>query len=525
MNRQITNNTRLSRDGVLIVVFVFSLAYVVIRAMTLSFTHDESWTFLNLVKTPFIDKLLYTHHVPNNHYLNTILVSIGSRLWGDSEFALRLPNVVSFFIFGLSMVSISRKLSSSFLCITLFALTTGNLYVLEQYSLARGYGLGLAFMTLSLAFLFSAFDGERHIRVIQFSSLTAASLAVLSNLVFIPYFLTILMILLIANAFEVRNIEGNLQEKLSKSFNSSVSLLLLTTSLLAFILVPVVNQYRDGLFYFGSDDFLRGTITSLLHASYANLAAQTAESISYVLVFAHLGVRGLAFLLATTGRILFPKPKAAIPFIAAAILYSVWLFSFIQHYALQSQFPLRRTATFYVPLYLISLFLMLDALYRHRYLKYAVTAMAILLLASHMLLSVNRVNLSYTYGWKYDADTERLLSSLENATDADQGATTLCVYWLFKPSTSYYSYRQEQSVQVVSFFTYEQITPEMVKECDVFLSMVRTQEKVGYPSERGHSREDCEIEDFVDMTQYHGTVARTSGMCIHTRDLDLPDID
>lgn len=76
----------------LIVLILF--IYVILRAINISFSHDESLTFTIFEGNR---KWLKT---ANNHWLNTILAYISSRIFGYSELSLRLPNIISFPIFS-----------------------------------------------------------------------------------------------------------------------------------------------------------------------------------------------------------------------------------------------------------------------------------------------------------------------------------------------------------------------------------------------------------------------------------------
>ena len=81
-------------------VLIFVLLFI--KAKTMSMTHDESSSFFYLNdKNVFFD-LFDKNAWPNanNHWLNTILFQISSRLFGPSELAIRLPHVLSFILYA-----------------------------------------------------------------------------------------------------------------------------------------------------------------------------------------------------------------------------------------------------------------------------------------------------------------------------------------------------------------------------------------------------------------------------------------
>ena len=70
-------------------------AYVAFRAMQLSLIWDEANTFFEHVRTPFWLPNNYNYMSANNHLLNTWLMKCSVNVFGESEFALRLPNVIA----------------------------------------------------------------------------------------------------------------------------------------------------------------------------------------------------------------------------------------------------------------------------------------------------------------------------------------------------------------------------------------------------------------------------------------------
>jgi len=89
----ITRKINLWKPALLFVVFLSFLAYISTRAYKLSFTHDESLSY-TIVEG---DKTWVG--TANHHPLNTLSMFISSVLFGNNEFALRLPNVLSFLLY------------------------------------------------------------------------------------------------------------------------------------------------------------------------------------------------------------------------------------------------------------------------------------------------------------------------------------------------------------------------------------------------------------------------------------------
>src|ERR1051325_3912111 len=74
---------------------IFLFIYIILRAKKLSLTWDEANTFWEYVRTPRWLPQEFNYMSANNHLLNTWLMKICAMCFGESEFSLRLPNVLA----------------------------------------------------------------------------------------------------------------------------------------------------------------------------------------------------------------------------------------------------------------------------------------------------------------------------------------------------------------------------------------------------------------------------------------------
>jgi hypothetical protein len=144
---------------------VLALAFtsVVYKAWTLSITIDEAFTYNNWCTGPF--SAFFTLSGYNNHPLNTQLCRASVTLFGPGEFTLRLPSVLFSLLYFASMYRLARLLfgASGWLLLTV-AVNCANPLVLDHFSTARGYGMGLALWTLGAYYVarwISKPDAER----------------------------------------------------------------------------------------------------------------------------------------------------------------------------------------------------------------------------------------------------------------------------------------------------------------------------------------------------------------------------
>jgi uncharacterized membrane protein len=177
------------------------LAYVAARAARVSFTYDESYSYFHFVGAPLRTVLFFQGDVTeNNHSLNSLLMTLSARVAGNSELALRLPNVLAFVGYAAAVLFLVCRFQNAVSRILCAVLLLMNPFVLELFSLARGYGLALALVLGSMAALAAAMDseaGERSAlrRLTLATALACAS--VVGNLAFLDYALPFTFVALV----------------------------------------------------------------------------------------------------------------------------------------------------------------------------------------------------------------------------------------------------------------------------------------------------------------------------------------
>lgn len=125
-----------------------ALYWIVHRALVQSITLDEALTFLF-----WVHPSAPTHWEPhsNNHILNSILMRLSIGLMGLSHFSTRAPALLggALYIFGTYRLSI-RLASTPLLQCIILACFLFNPFVMDYMVAARGYGLALGFLALTL---------------------------------------------------------------------------------------------------------------------------------------------------------------------------------------------------------------------------------------------------------------------------------------------------------------------------------------------------------------------------------------
>jgi hypothetical protein len=151
-------------------------AYLAYRGYALAITHDEAYSFLQE------HELLFKQSAgtANNHPLNTIFMFLEDRILGTQPIFLRLHSILAYLIFAFFSFQIIQKISKNSIIVVCFWLICNlNPFLLDFFSLARGYGMACAFSVASVAMLL---DSRWRI------GFMFACLATLSNYTFLHFF-------------------------------------------------------------------------------------------------------------------------------------------------------------------------------------------------------------------------------------------------------------------------------------------------------------------------------------------------
>jgi hypothetical protein len=179
---------------------------IVRRALWVPVHHDEAATFFYYIQTG--DFLPYTSHVDaNNHILNSALSYGCFKIFGDSTFAIRLPNIIAFLILAYGVFGLSTFLKNGISKIILVGFMF-SFHFLTFFSPSRGYGLSMAFFSISLFHFINYFVSNKakyfYIFMIFFQLAIAANLIMV--IVMLPFLLFILICQIYRRQINFKNI-------------------------------------------------------------------------------------------------------------------------------------------------------------------------------------------------------------------------------------------------------------------------------------------------------------------------------
>ena len=418
---------------IFIIITVIVILFDLYKAANASFTHDESFSFLHYVHRSFMDIISYKDPTPNNHILNTLLMKLSEALFGASELTFRLPNILAhllFLIFTFKMID--RVCNKNF--IFAFILLNANPYLLDFFSLARGYGLAIGLMSASLYFYCRYLENSKTQNHIF--SLVFIGLASLANFALLNVFL----ILILAHNIFLFFIE---RKPLSlKSLWQGNNINLIAVVIISFILYePLRKIFNDILTDFGGQTgFWKDTVESLLSRS-----AYCAPYEKYIVIVWQLFIITFFLLFVLRCGKYFSDRNSINLTQKFVLLFGLFIFflivsSIIQHQLFGTPFLNGRFALFIYPLFiLMSIFIFADLW--NSSLKYLIRGFLFFISLVFLLHTCYMINASSCYEWAYDSNTKNAVNKIKeiyekNATYNRKIAVRNT--WFYEPTINFY---------------------------------------------------------------------------------------
>ena len=413
----------LMKKEILIYILLSSIVYiyVLIRAIKIDITYDEASTITDYVNLNYYSVIRSYDCAANNHILNTILIKFLYGIDLRGIFFARLPNVLACILFLFYSYKISSTYFSKLPGFVFFASITFNPFLLDFFSLARGYGLELSFETASVFYFLRLIKENKSIYMNI--SIFFSALAVLSNFSVLNYHLALIVSIITITLYK------------KKSFGIKdgwKSFFLINLGLCGIIFQPIKRlKQNGGMYYGGNTDFYHDTIVSLTKSSlyYADSNLKTSiVAISFLTIFSICFV--LYFLNIFKRKI--HKQSEITLFSLLLLLLSV-LSSIIQHYAIGTLYLLDRTALFYLPIISLTMSLFYQQL-NFLTIK-SIQILQLFFLAINLIININ---LYKTAIWYFDSHTATILTYLNSIGEKNNKLIYLDFSWPFRSSIYYY---------------------------------------------------------------------------------------
>jgi hypothetical protein len=390
------------------VLLVFT--YVLLRSILVGFTHDESLSYTILTGN---QSQLFT---ANNHWLNTILMKCCSIIFGYSEWSLRLPNVLAFGLYAYSIIKILQLSKLHFLTIWVaFFVFFLNPFLLDFFGLARGYGLGMGFLT------FAFYEGFRFFYLNQKTSNLILFLASSIACIYANYaFFTPILALQLSFFLLFLKLHVGVWKKMTIAY--FIEICILIPAVLNIQYLSKMNELYAG----GENNVFQDTLKSIFHFSY--------ETTWFDFTFWGIWIF-TAILIGSFFNMKSQYIKLILVWILVLILIPTAL-----HYAIQMGFAKDRAAQYWI---LVGAFLTVFTFNKIILSKENQIIRMILIFTSSILIILNTIvfishfNLNHSIIWKSDADVKNALQTI-GKLNMKKGSKTLGISWTLEPSVNYY---------------------------------------------------------------------------------------
>lgn len=246
-------NSRLDKLFILCL-FAILMSYISIRLFTVFYVHDEIvsiWAYMiDWNPIPY-----QGYFDANNQFLNSLLGGLFIRLFqSDAIWVTRLPNVLSFPLYYFSVVAFYRfftqKAAFYFFLISL----TFTPFILDFFSLARGYGLAWAFLMWAICQGAIYIKERNSLSLIYF--LLASLLTLYSNLSLLP--------LIIINYCFLLFFKLTLKERVKNKIEQLIYFLIAIVFLGIAIDYALELQSSGKLYLGAANDFYSTTVEPLI---------------------------------------------------------------------------------------------------------------------------------------------------------------------------------------------------------------------------------------------------------------------
>ena len=357
-------NIKTNKKIINLMIIFFSLFILIIfKAKNTEITVDEAYSFLNYA---YVGDYLNIG-IANNHILNSYLIYLFQNI-GYSELILRLPNILFGLVYLLAAFQISKRTKNYIFSSALLLL---NPYIIDFFSIERGYGISTSLIFLAI-YLYVNF--KEHSLIWPIILLSISTLSYHVSVVYLIIFWFINLKKIITN-----------EKKILAFF---INFIVIATSLVNIYILFQITAFGRPLY--GVPNI---TIINLLSGSFGLHGLYVNESLLFKFFLS------IFFLLPILSFSKFEKNIKRIVLISYSSLFSIYLIPYI----LDKPFPLLRTVLPFLP---PILFLLVETSkiyfnnFNFKYMNLISTITVVILLSNF----VNNIELRKTIDWK-DGDT------------------------------------------------------------------------------------------------------------------------
>ncbi|MDD4308451.1 MAG: hypothetical protein PHU53_06560 [Thermoplasmata archaeon] len=424
-------------ENIAILIGAAFFAYTCLRAYNLSISFDEAWTYLYHSCGSL--KHIFSFAGPvgsNNHLLNTLAIKVLAHFFGNSEFVIRIPALTGHAIYLVSIFHILKLFLRRGRFVVGFLLAASNPFLLDYFSCARGYSMGIGFSAAAIYLLLKGIEcpdpGKR--AGYNQASVAMLILAVLSNLSFLNVFIAIIAVMLF---FDIKG--------MARIFFPVVIAAAFLMTIYSPGALKAVLQGVAG--YGGTAGFWVDTVDSILRhyfygTGYAGIdMIWMADSVIFISYAAAVIVLLFSFVII---KIAGPLDKYLLALSSALFFIAVCIKA--QFLLFKVKYPTDRMAIYLVPLYIIFFLILWEGAHEtvNGFFRMLFKSAFCIIIAAALIHNILCLNVSYFYQWAYDASTKEALRDIRELKSHISETSGICrigISRLFEPSMAYYIMR------------------------------------------------------------------------------------
>jgi len=405
---------------------------VLFKAIKIPITHDECATTVHYINYSYWEIMMYPDSWPNNHILNTLSVKWLTATFAKEQWIVRIPNLIGFWIYAygiyLFLKLVFKPESKLFLFGALIFVL--NFYLIDFFSLSRGYGLSCAFVTISAAYFLKSFLEKKDacvwlaigLAIIgSYANFTSLIYLMCSCLMFVLYFFQ-------KNNFKLKIFSWN-----------NFLLLLICIAYGALIANPIIKMKQDDQFkYWTSKGFIEeSVVTTVDHFKYGSydLSKYNSYTISVIIISLVVFIELFWIFRMIKHKAIkevFENPV----FISNTILLLTAMISILNCKLTNTPNLNGRTALLFYPLFSILICSLIASLNKINFVPQFAVGFCILWFAGwHFKDTFSFKNVRE---WWFDENTFQVMEFLR--ADAKCEKINLRTNWLFHPSFYFYVY-------------------------------------------------------------------------------------
>lgn len=409
-------------------IILSALSITIWRATTLSIIHDEALTVNYFVPGSYSYILGLSGEIssiyPNNHPINTALIKFFTSVFGISEITVRLPALMGHLIFLIASYFLIKFLfREQWKRVIALSFLIFHPFLIDFFSVARGYSLSLGFLITGILFMAKAVDKPVH-KNLKYSEfgLFLSAIAAAGNLTFIYVYFA----LLICHFFIALRILHRVHLLLfMRGFGLSLIPILLTYSR-NFWPAYTRGYYSDTS---GKGGFWIDTLPSLVQVTLYKTTSN----------FSYRAIRIIFLVIAAAGFWIILKARKPISIFLSTILFLTMLGVYFATKIFQFNSVTERYAIFFIPLislFLLSVWQSLEQISKNWFGR-AIIIGLIIFLTGYYLTSIQ---LNYYYTWVYDQHTKEAFNTIlqDYKSSGKSGPITIGATWWYEPSLNFY---------------------------------------------------------------------------------------